>query len=225
MTLALGLAGCAAGPSESGPSLAPIWQEQFDQALADDGLSDFERQVLSDYQVTEAEYQEARDRYRSCMADQGWLVTDQSDGGYSIVSAPGNTQDPPPPPQVHNGCMTGSTAWIEPLYLGPRDNPSGETRVQQIRACFQAHDVPDGAGLSDDQFAEMLYDINYHPSTPQGKLCLFDPTGSEGMTVEQAEAMDANNNVARGTINEDGTITVEYRDGSNMTVTPVLVDG
>jgi len=50
--------------------------------------------------------------------------------------------------------------------------------------------VPDGAGMSDDQFAQMVSANGYHASTPQGVLCYWDPDGSQGMTVEQAEEQD-----------------------------------
>ncbi|MDR0285871.1 MAG: hypothetical protein LBI33_13430 [Propionibacteriaceae bacterium] len=46
------------------------------------------------------------------------------------------------------------------------------------------------AGLTDDQFANLVLAPDYHAGTPQGKLCFHDPTGSQGMTVEQAEIAD-----------------------------------
>ena len=52
--------------------------------------------------------------------------------------------------------------------------------------------VSDGTGLSDDQFEQMLWQDDYHASTPEGKLCFWDPTGSEGMTLEDAQITDAN---------------------------------
>lgn len=57
----------------------------------------------------------------------------------------------------------------------------------QIRACFIEHDVPDGAQLSDAEFAQMLDSPEYVPSTAQGKVCLADPNGTFGVTVDQVD--------------------------------------
>jgi len=183
-----------------------MWKTAIDQALADPNLTTFERQVLSDYQVTDAEYQEARDRFRQCMADQGWIVTDMPDGRYLMRGAPGTAnENQGVPSDVQLSCESGSTDYIEPIYLGLRDNPAGVSRAQEIRACFESHGVPDGEGMSDDQFEQLVSDPGYHASTPEGKLCYFDPTGSQGMTIEQAEDMDADT---------DGSIAVTSSPGA-----------
>lgn len=179
-------------PSQASVTLPAMWRDQYNQALADPNLTDFERRVLSDYTITDAEYKEATDKFVTCMTNAGWTVTYNSDGGYSTVPAPGTTHASPTA-SIQDGysCSLGTTAWIEPIYLGIRDNPSGVTRDQQIRACYDKHDVPDGAGMSDDQFAQLVDDVNYHASTPEGILCYQDPTGSLGYTIEQAEQMDS----------------------------------
>ena len=186
------LSGCATRQAAPTASVAAVWNAQITQALADPHLTPFERAVLSDYQITDAEYQEARNGLRQCMADAGWIVTDQPDGSYVTKGAPGTVnQGQGLPPEVMLSCEIGTTNYIEPIYVGMRDNPRGLTMAQQVRACFQAHDVPDGSDLTDDEFARLVNDLNYHASTPQGKLCFYDPTGSQSMTLEQAEVMDA----------------------------------
>jgi len=189
--MALAVVACAAAPTGS-PTPQGIWKTYFDQALADPNLSDFERQVLSDYQITDAEYQEAKDRFVTCMANKGWIIIYNWDGTYVTQPAPGNTNSAAIV-GIPDGfaCSKGTTNWIEPIYWGMRDNPQGLTREQQIRTCFQKYAVPDGAGLSDDQFARLVDDVNFHASTPEGVLCYWDPTGANGYSIEQAEAMDS----------------------------------
>jgi len=206
--LVLVLSACANPSSSSTATLAPMWVNQFNQALADPNLSDFERQVLSDYKITDAEYQEAKDRFVTCMTDKGWTVTYSNDGGYSTVPALGTTHTDPGASILDGyACSIGTTNWIEPIYLGIRNNPQGITREQQIRTCYEQHNVPDGAGLSDDEFAHLVDDVNYHASTPEGILCYQDPTGSLGYTIEQAEQMDAATR-SRVSVGPDGVSTV-----------------
>ena len=54
--------------------VAQRWKDLFDQFMAEEP-TDFERQVLSDYIITDAEYQEARNRFITCMTDLGWKVS------------------------------------------------------------------------------------------------------------------------------------------------------
>jgi len=192
--LGLGLASCSS-TKEPSPTvtIAPMWKDYIDEALADPKLTDFERQVLSDYQITDAEYQEARDRFKQCMADQGWIVTDMPDGSYMTSGAPGTpNENQAVSLETQSQCSAGTTDWIEMIYFGMKDNPGGLTFAEQVRACFVAHNVPDGANLSDDQFDQMIRDDNFHASTPEGVLCYWDPTGAGGLTVEQAQSMDQN---------------------------------
>jgi hypothetical protein len=187
----MGVAGCTnAQPSdEVSTTIAPMWKEEIDQALADPNSSDFEKQVLSDYQITDSEYQEARQRFKDCMADLGWLVTDTSNGSYDIVGVPGTANvNQAPDSSVTEGCSVGTTAYIELIYIGMKSNPSGVSWAQQIWLCFQRNGVPDGAGMSSDQFERMVTDPHFRASTPQGVLCYWDPTGSGGMTIDQAQA-------------------------------------
>jgi hypothetical protein len=188
------LTSCAGGPPpDSGvPSatIAPAYRTAIDQVLAKPDTTDFERQILSDYQITDAEYQEARERYKQCLTDLGWVVEDSPDGGYQYSGAPGTPDEGQAVPHtVTESCSAHTIQNIEGLYRGMRQNPEGLSKAQQVRACFEAHSVPDGAGLSDDALIAWLYSADYRPSTPEGLLCRYDPTGSLGLTVEQAEGL------------------------------------
>jgi hypothetical protein len=189
--LLLVVSGCT--PQETKPTLAPMWQAQFDSALADPKLSDFQREVLSDYQVTDAEDQEAWDRFSQCMLDQGWDVEVSGDGSFSVGGVPGteNANDPNGVPyDVTDGCQSGTIVHVDEIYRGLRDNPEGKTRYQLIRDCFDAHGVPDGKGLTDDAFAKLIDDPQFKASTVEGKICYSDPDGSLGVTAEDAQRME-----------------------------------
>ena len=189
----LSLAGCTAGQDSPASGVAPMWRVYIADALADPSLTDFERQVLSDYQVSDAEYAEARARYKDCMGDQGWIVTDEEWDGYRLEAVPGSGNEDRSPSSAKSECwVAGSTRYIEPIYIGLRDNPQGRSHAQQVRDCYRVHGVPDGDGLSDDQFEAMIFADGYHASTSEGKLCFWDPMGLLGLTIEDAVEMDAN---------------------------------
>lgn len=174
-------------------TLSQFWRTQFQEVLDDPALTEFERQVLSDFEITDAEYREAQDRFVKCMADQGWEVTFRSDGGWSTGAIPGSAADrngQSVPDQTSDRCENGSVNQIAALYQSIRANPDGLGQADLIRACFEQHGVPDGAGLSDDQFVELIEDPDFHASTPEGVVCFWDPTGSEGYTFEEAQVFD-----------------------------------
>jgi hypothetical protein len=187
--LLLVVAGCAS--QETKPTLAPMWQAAFDSALADPKLSDFQREVLSDNEVTEAENQEAWDRFSKCLLDQGWDLDVYPDGTFSVGGIPGtSTFNTEVPFEVTDGCQSGTIVHVDELYRGLRYNPEGKTKYQLTRDCFDAHDVPDGKGLSDDAFTKMIDDPLFVPSTVDGKICYADPDGSQGVTAEDAIQME-----------------------------------
>lgn len=124
--------GRQAPPPEGASTLAPMWRDFISSSLADPDLSDFVRQVLSDYQITDAEYNEARERFASCMADRGWKVT-LNDHGYSVSGASGGphadansgTDDP----NTDNGqCRTMGSAGAQRLVRS-RPRTLGDRQV------------------------------------------------------------------------------------------------
>ena len=193
MVLALTVTACASTTPSPESTVAPMWRDMISQKLADPNTSEFQRQVLADYQVSDDEAEEAVDGYVQCMADHGWTAHMSTAGTGGFEATPGGPQDPKAVPNMDDylNCQAITTDIVLMVYNGMKDNPQGLTRPQLIRACYQAHDVPDGAELSDDAFAQLVNDSSYRASTPQGKLCFYDPTGSEHMTVDEAVAHDA----------------------------------
>ena len=190
LAVGVAMAGCTGGASSAPAAVPAFWKARIAQVLAG-GASDFEKRVFADYRVTDAEYREAQDLYIQCMADQGWTVVRLDSGGYSITAAAGGDQTKAVPDAVNEKCQTGTVGNVEPIYLGLKFNPWGLTLAQQIRACFEKHKVPDGAGLSDDDFLALVMGSSFVASTPAGELCTQDPLGQNGMTVQQAVANDA----------------------------------
>ena len=188
VVLLLCLAGCTSAQPVPSVTVAPMWKDEIDRTLAlNTNLSDFERQVLSDYVITDAEYAEAQDLFKQCMSDQGWSATFDSDGrGETVTALDGSGNTGTVPADVELGCQTGTLINIQPLYFGMRDNPQGLSNDQLIRACFDKKSVPDGTGLTDDEFSALVDDPDYVPSSAAAAQCVLDPTGSQGVTEEAA---------------------------------------
>ena len=187
LALVAGCAVAAAGCSGSGngtipsasPDLPEHWRLQIDQVLAGDP-DEFTRQALADYQITDAEYAEARQRYKACIEERGpgLTVTLSPDGGADIAmpaeftsgfdseSAAIDAME-----QIMNDCAALSSSWVESIYIGMQQNPRGLTVPQMIRGCFEANGVTDGAGLSEDEFAELVLDESYEPSSEAAVSC------------------------------------------------------
>ena len=199
--IVLTMSACSSeGARSSESTLAAVWADKFTQALSDPNLSAFATQVLSDYMITQAEYQESFNRFCQCLADAGYTVSG-TPGGYSVTppdTGPITNQSKAMEEQlgIINTCQNpdSDSAWItiSSIYEGLENDPLGLTIEQLIKQCYQEHGVPDGAGMSDDQFNQMVDDPDYVPSTPDATLCLWDPTGAMGYTIEQAEQLQAN---------------------------------
>jgi len=65
------LAGCTSGQSSAKPSLPAMYVAEVRTALSDPSTISFARDILSDYWVTDAEYQEATAAYSQCMVNWG----------------------------------------------------------------------------------------------------------------------------------------------------------
>jgi len=190
-----------------------MWKAQFDQAAKDPAIGDWQRSVLLTYQITDAQYREALDGFSRCMADLGWKATMNADGTYHVEALPGTVDGLTDDQQIAKNnadnvtCQNQWTKWITALYLQMQANPNGLSFGQQVRACYAQHGVPDGDGLSDDAFQAMVLDPTYVPSTPEAVLCWWDPTGSNGYTLAQAETYQQNSKSGGGVLVPSPTST------------------
>ena len=181
IVLVSALAGCTSAETSAPSEVPEYWTNQISQVLRAADVGDFEKSVLADFQVTDAEYQEAQSRFVRCMADLGWAVGDMDGGGgYEVTSAEGLPYEDHALSEATAQCPMYDM--ISSFYVGMRENPSGQTAGERVRTCFDAKGVPDGAGLSPDRFARMLQDPGYCPSSATAMLCMVDPTGSQGLT-------------------------------------------
>lgn len=182
--LALMLAGCAGEP-EAVPEVAEIHRLEIEAILAEDP-SDFERRVLEDFRITDAEMREAQELFRECFEAQGFVVEFPDLGIGGMTTSPASkdfwaqfdsseqalaAQD-----RAIDQCESGTTRRIEPAYLGIRENPEGWTYVEAARACMEMRGIAGSEGLSDDELLERLhYDNEFLLETPDGQACLIEP--------------------------------------------------
>jgi hypothetical protein len=169
---------------------------KFDQYLADPNLTAFEKNAMVDYWVTDAEYQKAVNLFSQCMKDKGYIVsystlTDQYTYTQRSDMVAMDVGD------AIAACQVGTTLHLEPLYELERHNPDVLQQWQLIQACYTKNDVPDGKGMSSEQFQQMINDVSYCPNTPSAKLCFMDPTGQFGITQQQADQQACQMNKTR----------------------------
>ena len=181
-------------PSSSGSSaatgLASSWDERIEQLLGVYGVSTFEKDVLSDHIVTVDEYREAQGLFVGCMAGLEWTVV-VTDTGYEMTSTTRSSTTGVDPGDVQQ-CMRGTLGYVEPVYLGMIDDPHGLGWAGLVRVCYAARHVPDGEGLSDPEFASMIDDPQYRPSSPDAAVCYWDSTGALGIGADVAETLEVN---------------------------------
>lgn len=135
------LASCATAAPDDDP-----YQIRYEEALRA-ATSDFERAVLEDGEITRAEYEEAVERYVSCMADAGVEVGLHEQGGYYTYSAAAASGFD----ATHDRCAEGTTLLVAGLYVDQLTNPGAEDYDELIVACLIR------AGLVDpDYTAEQL---------------------------------------------------------------------
>ncbi|HHW84554.1 MAG TPA: hypothetical protein GX743_12230 [Actinomycetales bacterium] len=139
LAAALLLSGCSAG-TEEGP-----WSDTIREygSLAS---SDFERDVLSDGEITQAEYDEAVDRFVSCARDQG-VEVEVTGTGYVFEAAPsGQTHAE----TVVHDCAIGTTSLIEGLWTAMQQNPENIVMEQLVVDCLKdAGAIPDSYDPAD----------------------------------------------------------------------------
>ncbi|MDR0505100.1 MAG: hypothetical protein LBG70_04770 [Bifidobacteriaceae bacterium] len=132
------LSGCTAPQNLKGGAYASEFA-----ALAEDTGSDFVRAVLSDGVITEAEYQEAREKVEDCLAGLGVEGSYQPDqlGGYSLLT--GELTEAQQQQLVE--CREQWIDGLEWLYQAVKNNPQNISEDDLIAACFVRHGVaPEG---------------------------------------------------------------------------------
>lgn len=167
LTLLLASA-CGTEGEEPGAAIAGVYRAEIDQVLAGDP-SELEQDVLADYHVSDAELAQAEDAFRVCMEAAGYEVEYDADGVTTSMAPERVNSFPDEDAAVAAlqedaaGCEEGTTLHIATLHHGMRENPSGTTPMQDLRACFEDAGVQDGAGIDDEQLAELVSSGTYTP--------------------------------------------------------------
>lgn len=142
----LGLTGCAS--DVEGVDWGPH-AERYEE-LRHLVTSEFEREVLADGTITRGEYEEAVDRYVTCMGDAGFDVTTVDQGGYFVyemASAPGLDE-------ADERCKVGRTLVIANLYIEQLTNPENVDYDVLTVDCFLR------AGLVDETYTAEQFDAD-----------------------------------------------------------------
>lgn len=175
--------------TQASGDMPEAWRAEVEQILALD-LTDFEREVLQDYTITDQEITAAQDEFRRCLKkkDDRFEVTFGEDGSTELGAKPES-------PVALEGeewdryseelfsCSAGTTDNIFFVYYGMLQDPENRSFPEIVRDCFEKYDVPDGRELSPDEFERMIFPDGedlYAPSTPDGQACMDDPHGRLG---------------------------------------------
>lgn len=121
------------GCSGQGVTSSP-YAEDFRQAN-DLATSDFERAILKDGKVSRSEYEEAMQRYVSCIRDGGGSVELSDQSGYYVYNISGDIDQYD---EMSEGCSQGTTVLIEPLYVDTLTNPDKIDSDEAIARCYVA---------------------------------------------------------------------------------------
>jgi hypothetical protein len=138
--------------------------------------SDFEREVLSDLEITRAEYEEAVSRYVECAAEQGLSVAPVPQGGYYTFSfRPTSDSD-----RIMDECRPGTIDVIEPIYVSTVRNPNNENLEDLQAACLVRKGLAP-AGFTGEDYHEAMFggpepDFPFDTEDPRFRECLTNPS-------------------------------------------------
>ena len=139
------IAEMAACSAESPGGGSGPYAAEFEQARRN-AVTDFQREVLSDDQITDAEFREVRQRYVDCVADAGMHVVAQPNGQYDFSPGPANAEQE----AAERRCSDETTYVIEPLYYLLQVNPDNEDFSALIVECLRQQGVVDDAFTKED---------------------------------------------------------------------------
>ncbi|MGD9959444.1 hypothetical protein [Nocardioides sp.] len=134
--------------------------------------SDFEREVLSDGEVTRSEYEESVARYVKCANGQGVTINPVKQGDlYTYELGAGASAE-----KVADECSVGTTQKIEAFYGALVQNPTKGDMMQLIAACLSSSGLaPKGydkaAFTADSESGSFPFDAE----DPRFGECHLDP--------------------------------------------------
>ena len=151
-------ASCSSSSSSGEPRFSGVYAKEYEQvyAQAKKEHNKFVLDALSDGKLTEAETQEAADRYVQCMADKGYSTTKFTDGTGDIYH-PDQSDDDQWSQKMNkdDGSCNRSSGidMLSGLWEQMRTNPDKKNSDKDVIACLRRHHVYDDS-TSDEQILE-----------------------------------------------------------------------
>jgi hypothetical protein len=183
------IAGCSSdAPAGDDKRIAAEWAAEFSRAKAG-AVTDFEKVVFADSKITTEEYDEAIQRYVTCM--NGALPPEFA-GGFEAVkdefgvygyNGPQTTEDQNAAydtafNEADDRCGLGTKRLIEPLYSEMIMNPKRQTPEEQVLGCLKRHD------LVEDSYTLENYNADFPASGDAAAPNDFDPSKATDLDVE-----------------------------------------
>lgn len=153
-----------AGACSADPGVESPYRAEFDDFMST-APNDFVRGVLEDYEITQAEYDEAVARMVECASSRGVEVHLEDGGGYSIAGSGQNQA-------VFDECTFEHLADIEMLYNGIRKNPDNRPIEDVTVDCLKEQGVVDESYTREDLLREQG---SLDMTDEKVQVCLSDP--------------------------------------------------
>lgn len=166
------LAACSSGPASEDGRLERVL-EDFQWSFE---LSEFEERVFADGVVTQAEYDEAYDRWRTCAEDRGLTVRverDDFDLYVIVLSRPAETDEDDAMQDLDTSleCEKGNWILIEQVYRDQTLNPDSRNWYEGELECMV------DSGLVDPEVSVDEYMTMQFPDTDEAWACYTNPFG------------------------------------------------
>ncbi|MFD7025043.1 hypothetical protein [Promicromonospora sukumoe] len=185
LTAVIGLVGCAPGDgasAESARAVSDVHRAAIEEYL-DGAPEELPRSILEDSWVTDAELHEAQEGFSGCIkaADSRLEAKFRDDGGYDVGPAEifhkelGQEAGDQRFDAIVETCDEQYLSIVPWLYLEMRSNPEGVSWEIAVQQCFAANGIPDGEGLSEEEFGELIDPDTYKPASDEAVACLTDP--------------------------------------------------
>ncbi|TRW44399.1 hypothetical protein [Georgenia yuyongxinii] len=140
--LVWGLAACAPDEADSDSPYAAEFEQARNQAT-----TDFQREVLADDTITDAEFREVQQRYVDCLADAGIQAVAHENGSFDVsADLSGNNSAA----DVERKCSRDTHMPISGLYLAMHINPNNEDFSKLIVECLHKQGVVEENFTKDD---------------------------------------------------------------------------
>lgn len=192
--LAVILSSCSAqeAPTDR-PELSPFLKSQFDMYL-NTNLTEKQREILSDYWVTDEEWIDISSDFHACMEPtgiEGSLRDDQFGYGLSTahqekVDAELNRDSEKVFAQFDEDmkvvfeCAYKTADPIGLLYFEARSNPDGLEVQQVILRCFQENGITDLDEIPESEILDYVFSEQYNYRTsPERIKCVENPSYGE----------------------------------------------